>query len=315
MKVGILGAGAMGSFIGAHLVKGGADVTLVDPFAAHMDAIAENGLSVTIGEETEIVNVAAVKTPDEAGPQDVIIVLVKGPFTRSALQGAGAMFTDDTIVLSFQNGVGNVPIIKEFVPGERAGYGTLALTAMLLEPGKISGTKGLGANIHFTNETKTFEGNWKELAEALTAGGFEAEFTDDTDVMIWTKLMVNCCSNLLCGLIRIKAGPAFYLPEGYDIQRHIAEELAAVANAIGIPLKLEEAWDAFENGLMPKAKEHYPSSAQDVINKKPSEIDFLNGAVWKYGQEAGVPTPYNEVVTKLVHLLEATYDIQFGSNK
>jgi 2-dehydropantoate 2-reductase len=315
MKVAILGAGAMGSFIGAHLVNGGADVTLVDPFAAHMDAIAEKGLSVKIGDETEVVKVKAVKTPGEAGAQDVIIVLVKGPFTRTALQGASAMIQDNTIVLSFQNGVGNVPIIKEFIPAERAGYGTLALTAMLIEPGSISGTRGLGANIHFTNETKTLEGLWKELLDALNAGGFDAEFSDDTDVMIWTKLMVNCCSNLLSGLVRVTAGPSFDTPPGEEIQRSIAHELVEVAHAIGIPLDFDEAWSAYVDKLLPAGKQHYPSATQDIINKRPTEVDFLNGAVWKLGQEHGVPTPYNEVITKIVHLLEATYDIQFGTNK
>jgi 2-dehydropantoate 2-reductase len=320
MKVALLGAGAMGSFIGAHFSKGGADVTLVDPFEAHIKAIAEFGLKMAKGPEKstavyETVKMKAVLTPEEAGPQDVVVVLVKGLYTKSALEGAKALFKDDTVVISFQNGVGNVDIIRETIPADKTGYGTLNIASFLNAPGDIYGNPGGGVHIHFTNNTKKLDGHWKEILDTLNEGGLITEFSDDTDAMIWSKLLVNSCVNLPCAIARVNMGQLWDHPDGKVIQENIARELVAVAQAKGIDITWEKAWPAYSVDLLPDVLDHYPSATQDVMNKRKTEVDFLNGAVVRGGIETGIPTPYNEVVLRFSHVLQDTYDVQFGSNK
>ncbi|MDR1271500.1 MAG: 2-dehydropantoate 2-reductase [Clostridiales Family XIII bacterium] len=320
MKVALLGAGAMGSLIGAHFFKGGADVTLVDPFAEHINAISENGLKMAIGPEKssavyETVPLKAVLTPEEAGPQDVVVVLVKGLYTKSALEGATALFKDDTVVISFQNGVGNVDIIKEQVPAEKTGYGTLNIGSFLNGPGDIYGNPGNGVHIHFTNNTKKLDGHWQGILDALNAGGLLTKFSDDTDAMIWSKLLINSCVNLPCALARVTMGQLWNHPDGKIIQENIARELVAVAQAQGIDITWESAWNAYVDDTLPGVMDHYPSATQDVMNKRKTEVDFLNGAVVRGGIEKGIPTPYNEVVLRFSHVLQDTYDVQFGTNK
>ena len=315
MKIAILGAGAMGSVIGAHFHKGGADVTLVDPFQAHMEKIAVDGLKMKVGDKTEVIELKAVCTPEECGPVDVVIVLVKGLFTRDALRGAKALFTDETIAISMQNGVGNVDIMKEFLPDERIGNGTLNMSSILNSPGDVYGNLGLGVNIHFCNEKKEKTAIWAEVEDILNKGGLTAEFTPKTQEFVWKKLLVNSCVNLTCGIARVNMGVFWDHPDGKDIEENIARELVAVANAKGIGITFDEAWSAYVDELLPATRDHYPSATQDIINKRPTEVDFLNGAVVRGGKEMGIPTPYNEVIMKFAHILQDTYDQQFGSNK
>ncbi|NLL51053.1 MAG: 2-dehydropantoate 2-reductase [Eubacteriaceae bacterium] len=315
MKVAVLGAGAMGSFIGAHMQKGGADVILVDPFKAHMEKIAKEGLTMQVGENTEVIPMKAVLTPEEAGNVDVVVVLVKGLYTRSALEGATALFGPDTVAVSFQNGVGNVDIMKEFLPDEKIGYGTLNISSFLREPGSIYGNPGMGVAIHFCNETKTKTPIWQEIEDALNKGGLVTEFSDATNEFIWKKLLVNSCVNLTCGITRINMGQLWDHPDGAALEEAIARELVAVAQAKGINITFDEAWGAYVNELLPKTRDHYPSATQDIMNKRLTEVDFLNGAVVRGGIETGIPTPVNDVIVKISHILQDTYDVQFGTNK
>jgi len=315
MKVAVLGAGAMGSFIGAHFHKGGADVTLVDPFKAHMEKIATDGLKMKVGDKTEIVKLKAVTTPEECGAVDVVVVLVKGLYTKSALEGAKALFKDDTVAVSFQNGVGNVDIMKEFLPDEKIGYGTLNISSFLNGPGDIYGNPGLGVAIHFCSETKEKKPVWTEIEAVLNKGGLVTEFSEATNEFIWKKLLVNSCVNLPCGLVRTDMGTLWDHPDGAKLEEMIARELVAVAQAKGINITFDEAWKAYTVDLLPKVRDHYPSATQDIMNKRKTEVDFLNGAVVRGGKETGIPTPVNEVIVMLSHILQDTYDKQFGTNK
>ncbi len=315
MKVAVLGAGAMGSLIGAHFYKGGADVTLVDPFEALVEKINKDGLKMDFNGKQEVVNIKAVLKPQEVGVVDVVIVLVKGMFTRSAMEGAKCLFGENTVALSLQNGVGNVDIMKEFLPDEKIGNGTLNISSRPLALGEIAGNPGEGVAIHFCNEKVDKSGIWVEIEDVLNKGGLVTEFSPETNVFVWTKLLVNSCVNLMCGITRVNMGVLWDHPDGAAIEEMIARELVAVANAKGIKMDWDTAWNAYVKDLLPKVREHYPSATQDIMNKKKTEVDFLNGAVVRGGIETGIPTPVNDVIVRLSHILQDTYDKQFGTNK
>ncbi len=205
--------------------------------------------------------------------------------------------------------------MKEFLPDEKIGYGTLNISSFLREPGSIYGNPGLGVAIHFCNETKTKTPIWQEIEDVLNKGGLVTEFSDATNEFIWKKLLVNSCVNLTCGIARVNMGQFWDHPDGSALEEAIARELVAVAQAKGINITFEDAWDAYVNGLLPKTRDHYPSATQDIMNKRKTEVDFLNGAVVRGGLETGVPTPVNDVIVKLSHILQDTYDVQFGTNK
>lgn len=316
MKVAVLGAGAMGSVIGAHFHKGGADVTLIDPFTALVEKINKDGLKMTFNGKEEVIKMKAVLKPQEVGSTvDVVVVLVKGLFTRSAMENAKCLFGDKTVAISLQNGVGNVDIMKEFLPDEKIGNGTLNMSSRPLELGEVSGAAGKGVAIHFVNETHSKTGIWVEIEEVLNKGGLLTEYSTDTEVMVWSKLLVNSCVNLTCGLARVNMGIFWDHPDGAALEELIARELVAVANAKGIKMDWDTAWNAYTKDLLPSVRDHYPSATQDIMKKKKTEVDFLNGAVVRGGKETGIPTPVNDVIVKLTHILEDNFDRQWDSIK
>ncbi len=106
-RVAVLGAGAMGSLFGGLLAEGGLDVTLIDVRKDHIDEIRSNGLKITGEGRDRCVNLKASTDPSEAGVVDVVLVQTKARYTGEAVQGALALFGENTVAISFQNGLGN----------------------------------------------------------------------------------------------------------------------------------------------------------------------------------------------------------------
>lgn len=306
MKIGIVGAGAMGSLFGARLVESGfADVVLVDVNRAHMDAVREHGLSFQDGDQTRHIAIRATDAPREAGKADFIILFCKSPDTRAAMEGARAMLTEDTVVWTPQNGIGNVEIIAEFVPETRIAKGLTSSTSIQTGPGAI--------RTNFQGETETFihpvaggdNAIVTEAAGILTRAGMPTYLAPDIDYRIWRKLCVNTTLTALTAAINTPIGAVGESDVGQWLMRRIIEEVVAVAAAKGIPLTFEQGY-AYAEELRVKAFHHIGSTTGDMHNHKMTEIDAMNGAVVREGRKHGVATPVNETVTAFVHLLEAT---------
>jgi 2-dehydropantoate 2-reductase len=306
MKIGIVGAGAMGSLFGARLVEAGAaDVVLVDVNKAHINAIREQGLTFEDGPDTRRVSLRATTSPEEAGKVDFIILFCKYPDSRQAIRSAEVMLTDETVVWTPQNGIGNVDIIAEVLPEMRIAKGLTSSTSMQTGSGQI--------RTNFQGETETFI--WPvaggenavvaEAARVLTRAGLPTYLADNIDYRIWRKLCVNTALTTTTAAINTPIGSVGESEAGQSLMRRIVEEVVAVANAKGIPLTFEDGYGYVEE-LRHKAFEHIGSTTGDMHNKKLTEIDAMNGAVVREGRKVGVPTPVNETITQFLHLLEAT---------
>ena len=306
MKIGVVGAGAMGSLFGARLVEAGiGDVVLLDINRPHIEAIRERGLSFEDGTETRTVRIRATTDPEEAGRVDFIILFCKHPDTRKAINDARPMLTDETVVWTPQNGIGNVEIIAEVVPETRIAKGLTSSTSIQSGPGSI--------RTNFQGETETFiwpvaggeNARVCEAAALLTRAGLPTYLAGDIDYRIWRKLCVNATLTALTAAINTAIGPVGESEYGQWLMRRIVEEVVAVANAKGIPLTFDQGYGYVEE-LREKAFQHIGSTTGDMHNKKMTEIDAMCGAVVREGRKLGVPTPVNETITNFVHLLEAT---------
>lgn len=314
MKLAILGAGATGGLIGAYAKKGGLDVRFVDPYEAHMKAVAEKGLSLTVGETTEIIHVdQATTNAAEVGVCDAVIVLCKGQNNRPTIKGNMELFGPDTLVITFQNGVGNVDVLEEFFPHDNIGFGVVRVAAMLKEPGVLVNGKVHQPpviDIHFGSafHSDKYADKFKELEAAFNKGGLGCLYTEDTEREIWIKMFSNVLFNMPCGICRIPMGPMMTNVSGEELLKKIGHEVIDVANAKGLNLDFDEQWKFFD---LFRTSNHYPSAAQDVMKKRTTEADLLNGAVVREGKKLGVPTPYNDAIYLISKVLEETYDIQF----
>ncbi len=306
MRIGVVGAGAMGCLFGARLAESGhSDVVLYDVNKPHMDAVREHGLSFEDGSETRTVRIAATSDPAEAGKVDFIVFFCKYPDSRQAIDDARAMLTDDTVVWTPQNGIGNVEIIAGVVPENRIAKGLTSSTSMQIGPGRI--------RTNFQGETETFI--WpvaggenavvKEAAAIFTRAGLPNYLADNIDYRIWRKLCVNIALTVLTAALNTPIGSVGESQYGQDLMRVMVEEAVALAQARGVPLQFDDAYGYVEE-LRRKAFQHIGSTTGDMQNKKMTEVDAMTGAVVREGRKAGIPTPVNEAVTNFVHLLEAT---------
>lgn len=325
MKIAILGAGAMGSMVGAFLKKGGGEVYFVDPYEAHMRAVTESGLTMDIeghGRETVRVNGATVRAAD-VGVCDLVILLVKGINTMSTVQNSKALFGDNTVVLTLQNGIGNVDLLKELLPEENIGYGILKSSATLYAPGRIFGRDRFpdspaGAFFYpLKKDTYCFE-KYQKLAELFSAGGFIAALDENIDAVIWDKLYNNAVFNCPCAILQIAPQDFISHDMGTELYRQIGREVCVVATAKGIPMDANDYWTRHGLPSIPKKPvtvRHYTSAIHDVSRRNKTEVDFLNGAVYREGQKLGIPTPYNETIWRMTKVLEDTYDLKYVPEK
>jgi len=326
MKAAILGAGAMGSLVGAHLKKGGGQVYFVDVNEEHMKAVAANGLYMELEDEPEpwtVVLDGAEVNGDKIGVCDVVIVLVKCYDTETAIQANRSLFGEDTVVITLQNGVGGADLILKHFDASHVGLGVLKSSASYFAPGKIFGRARFpnspkGAYFSPSRADSPCRPVFEELAKLLSAGGMPAECNDRTEELIWDKLCSNVMINGLAALLLLSGEELSNHEDGDFLMRELARETCEVGRARGLDMELGTYWSEKPGGRLPHDQIktfHYVSMCLDSYNKRRTEIDFINGSVVREGKKYGIPTPYNETIWRLVRVLQDTYDYKFQPRK
>ena len=312
MKYAILGAGAMGSIIGAVLARGGQDVMLVDPYQEHMDKVARDGLQVKWPDRLDTVRLATCGNPAEATPADVVVLLVKSFHSATAVKGAPGLFGEKTYICSLQNGLGNDEILAGLFPQDRILQGVLRMTGSLTGPGEVLANT-LGSTAVYLGSLAR-QGAADEMARTmaghLCAGGVTAEFSPHVAEQVWAKAVSNACVNGTCGIVRLRVGEFFNHPAGFQTVQDITREVVAVAAAKGVKLDYD-ALIADMIAAVKRGASHYPSMAQDMRAHRKTEIDSLNGAIARYGRELGIPTPANDYIARFVKIIEDNFKAQY----
>lgn len=321
MKIAVLGAGAMGSMLGAYLQLGGADVTLLVRRKELADKLANPGIVMRsyTGEngeksETDPIPMKAACSCEGLEKQDAVLIMVKGCDTKSALEGAASIIGENTKIITLQNGIGNTDIIAESVNKDNIYYGCVNMSAIMSAPAVLDTGLFGDVNVVFGSVTKGEEQKkfGDELAGIFNASGIKAAYTEDIDTEVWYKLLVNIAVNAGCGLVRLRGGEAGNDQDFTLLAVDMLKEAIAVGASCGVNLD----FNYFMTHILPVARKtsglHYPSMAQDMLMKKaPTEIEFINGAVERLGKKAGIPTPVNTTVSRLVRTIERNYDKQY----
>ena len=303
MRICVLGAGALGCAIGAALAEGGADVWLLNRSKAHVDAMNASGLTLVTPAGERRVRVQAATDAAAIGPVDIVIVLVKSFHTRDAIAGAKALIGERTVVLSLQNGLGHEDILAEAVGRNRVLAGKTYVGGVLLAPGRIiSGTVGKQTYIG------ELDGSISERVEAIAAvfngAGLATAVSDNILGTMWDKLLVNVATGALSGITRLSYGDLYAVPELKSTALAAVAEALAVARAAGVRLSFTEpvqAWDRAAEGLPTNFK---ASMLQSLEKGSITEVDFVNGAVVRWGQRMNVPTPVNAALVGCIKGIE-----------
>ena len=208
---------------------------------------------------------------------------------------------------------------RELLPAENIGLGILKSSATLYAPGKIFGRDRFpespaGAFFYPLLGNTRLMHTYEELVRILAAGGFIARLNENIDAVIWDKLYNNAVFNCPCAILQIAPQDFISHEMGTELYQEVGREVCAVATAKGIPMDAEEYWEKHGLPSIPKkpvTERHYTSAIHDVARKNKTEVEFLNGAVFREGQKLGIPTPYNETIWRLTRILEDTYDVRY----
>jgi 2-dehydropantoate 2-reductase len=309
MKITIAGSGAMGCRFGAALATSGHDVLLLDGWDAHVAAINDYGLRVTDERGTRVVRVPAALLPAAARPADLVIVFAKATATAAVAAAAAGAIGPATLVLTLQNGLGNIEALLPYVPRDRLLAGTTTLGTELVGPGHIralgSGETVLGALAAGAACLSLAE----RIRDDFASAGLIAAASADVMAVIWGKVAFNCVMNSLCTIASIPVSALARYPGFDDLAGTILSEVAAVAAAEGVHVDTGAALALMKAQFDPAASgNHLASTLQDLLNGRPTEIAHLNGAIASRAAAHGLAAPANTLITALVELLEATRD-------
>jgi len=309
MKIAIAGAGAMGSRFGVKLQNAGNTVTLIDNWAAHVQAIQATGLTVTTDDGQDTVTAMTAVLPQDVHETfDLIILFTKAMQMDHMLQQLKPHLTNHPAVLVLANGIGNVETIERYIPKANILAGTTVWSSSLTGPGHITVT-GTGS-IALQAIVPTDFPNLDAILATLNQAGLNASQAPDVLAAIWKKAGLNSVLNTYCTLLDCNIGEFGSLPNWQQLTAAVLDEFQAVASAAGVHFDAQAdtaliaaQFDPSKNGG------HYPSMHQDMANRRPTEIDFLNGYVAQLGQKLGVPAPTNATLARLIHSQEALHGI------
>jgi 2-dehydropantoate 2-reductase len=301
MRIVILGPGALGGVLGAALDRAGHDVTFLGRPSAHLDALRASGLRLELLDATEaVLPIAATDDPSIVAGADLVIVLVKAHDTAVAARGIAPHVHPGQTILTLQNGLGNAERICAAVGrGPRVLCGVTSQAATRLAPGTV----------RHTGEGPTVIGYWSQdeaeaasgLAVMFTAAGLPTAAVSEIAPWIWRKLAVNAAINGLTALAGVRNGMIAADPALLDAAEIVAEEVAAVARALG--------WEL--GGMGEAVKETVRTTAgnrssmlQDLDAGRPTEVGAIHEAVLTAGREVGIAAPATAVLAALIRARE-----------
>lgn len=303
MKIAIIGCGAVGSLFAAHLAKAGeAEVWAYDVWREHVEAIQKSGLRIS-GAAQLTARLNATSNPRQLPHCNYGIVATKAIHTKTAIAQVAHAFDENSAVCSVQNGVGNEEILAEYV--KCVIRGTTFPAGHPIAPGHIGFDIKGDTWIGPFEPTNTPYGKVEELAAFLSRSGMNTIPLPDARGAQWTKLIFNAATNPVGALTLLHHGAAArFTPTGQLFNDLIAEG-EAVAAKLGIKLHGDPR-QLVQKGAAAPGK-HRASMLQDVLAKRPTEVDFMNGAIAQWGEKVGVSTPLNRALWELMKGLEHSW--------
>ena len=305
-RIAVVGVGARGCRFGGLLAEGGLEVSLIDVWQEHMDRINRDGLRMLGYGGDRWIPVRATTAPERLEAVDMLFVQCKAPYTQDAVRRALPLFHDATVAVSFQNGLGNEENIAEVTGADRVLGGVTAQGAAIEGPGVV---RNFGNLPTFIGERA---GGLSErvgrCAAALDGAGLQTSASADIRQAIWKKLLANIAISPTSAIANLTIKEVFALPELKETALEALEEAAVVGRAEGVELDLSETREVIDQIAGPEGTGDNKSSlCVDILNRRPCEVDVINGAIVRLGRKHGVPTPVNKTLVAAVKALESHY--------
>ena len=302
MKIAIVGTGAMGSVYAGMFASAGHEVWAIDRWQEHVDAMRSKGLRLEGASGDRTVRVNATTDTREAGPCDLVVLATKAMHVAVAAGSIRPLLKSETPVLSIQNGLGGPDAAAVVLGRERVMVGVVGgFGASMRAPGhahhngmELVRLGEFGGPI--TPRLKEVEATWR-------GAGFKVKLFDDIDQLVWEKLICNCSLSGPCAISGLTTGEVMEDPDLAHVSAACATEAFVVAKKKGVKLGFDDPV-AYTRNFASKIPKARPSVLLDLMAKRKSEIDVINGSIPRVGKEVGVAAPVNEAVTALVRAKE-----------
>ena len=298
----------MGGLFGGLMAEKGLDVTLIDVWKEHVDAINSKGLKMDGHGGDRYIKIKATTDPSTLKPVDAIIIMCKATALEKALTNAKNIIGDKTMLMSFQNGIGHEAIMQKIAGKEKVLGGTTTQASNVLGPGHIKNHAALPSWIG------EYEGGMsdrvKDLAETFTAHNLETIAVPDIKKRKWMKLFALTAIGPLSSIFDLHHTDLYISNKNQEVSRELGKkiilETREVAKADGVDVTEDECLEMF-NKIVDSKQTNKSSMCFDILNKRKTEIDFINGAVSKIGKGHGVKTPMNDLMYKMIMVKEGMY--------
>ncbi|OGC93706.1 MAG: hypothetical protein A2W25_06305 [candidate division Zixibacteria bacterium RBG_16_53_22] len=303
LRVGIIGTGPVGTILTAHLKEAGALVVPCDVFAHKINAIKKKGIRLTHTIEKKVAIHEACYSVQELGMYDLdlVIIAVKTPDLKKVIGQIKDIDNGRLYVMCAQNGIDNeIEIGREF--------GDHRSLRMVIN---FAGNAADDHTIHVSffnppNYVAALADGGNEMArrfaDMLNSVGLETEIPLDIQDHVWAKAILNAALSAVCAITRQTMKEVMDFPATFELVEGLIDESVRVAEKERIDLGSK--FTRFSIRYLKNAGHHRPSMLVDLENGYPTEVDQLNGRIVQYGRKHCLPTPLNQSVTALVHLLE-----------
>jgi 2-dehydropantoate 2-reductase len=302
MKIGIVGAGAMGSVYGALFTAAGHDVWLVDVWREHVDAVRAHGLFVSGASGERRVRPNATLEPTEPGHCALVVLATKMWDLEAAARTASPMIDGHTAVLTIQNGLGNAEVLEKvlghrgFLIGIAGGFG-----ASIKAPGHVhhNGWEKINVAEALGGETERL----RQVVQLWREAGFKADGYSEPGPMVWSKLICNIAYSAVCTVTSLRIGQVLHNHHAQSVSASCAGEAYRVALAKGIRLPFADAaqFVAEFGRTIPNAA---PSMLLDMLAGRRTEVDALYRSVQREAERLKLTVPHIATMAALVEALE-----------
>lgn len=307
IRIVIFGVGAMGCLFGSYLTPH-ADVTLVGTWPEQIKLLNNRRLTIKFPNERfdRHIDLKAQSTPVGLEGADYVLILTKSTQTERAAKIANTLLNEDGLCVPIQNGIGNFEAAAEQVGEERTALGTTTMGATIEAPGVL---RFGGEGVLYLATRPPVDERIRVLADLCERAGLDVITTTNIESVLWAKLVINAAINALTALLSVKNGTLVAIEDSHTqwIMREAAEEAARIAKAKKIELPYKDAGEEAAHVAYLTA-ENTSSMLQDVMRNTTTEIEMINGAVVRAGEELGIDTPVNLMLYNLMKAREETFN-------
>ena len=313
IKIGVIGAGSIGSLFGGYLAAIKPDIYDVDVFLfgrkRHMDAINRNGL--IIEKEQQTIVIKDMKTHETSKNLSIIFdylfITTKTYDLKSALVQYQTLIDTCKYLVILQNGIGNEVLVKQFCSEEKIIRAVTINGVFLDKPGHLiysgEGLTKIGFPFKKREKTQQQSSDLQLLKDLLDTASLNTIIVDDIIKECWEKAFINIGINAFGALTRLENGQLLEINGLKELMAEAIRESILVAKQKGIQLS-DKDYVSLTYEIAKKTAENKNSMLQDILKGKNTEIDFLNGIIVEQAKELGISVPINELLTKLIKGLE-----------